>query len=189
MRTVAIHQPNFMPWYPFFQKMAHADVFVIMSHCQYEKNGYQNRFNMDNKWKTMSVYRGLDPINKKQYVNPQSDWQKIKTSMPEYSKQLREFDNCIQQSLIKTNEAIIRKIANLLNIKTEIVIDSPSELKSTERLVEICVKNGATEYLAGISGKKYLHTELFVREGIRLSYQSESDMIKKDILGILKNVR
>ena len=183
---VTIHQPNFIPWYPYFQKMQQADVFVIMTHCQYEKNGYQNRFNVDGKWQTMSVYRGLRPINEKQYVAPKSDWDRIKTSLPQYSKQLGVFDENIQQSLAKTNEAIIRKIATLLGIGTKIVLDRPSELRSTERLVEICMQNGATKYLAGISGKNYLDENLFEKKGIELIYQNEDDMVKKNILEVLK---
>ena len=64
---VAIHQPNFIPWLPFFDKMAAADVFVILSECQFEKNGFQNRFQR-NGWNTMSVASGLAPIREKQYV-------------------------------------------------------------------------------------------------------------------------
>jgi len=26
---VTIHQPNFVPWYPFFQKIEQVDVFVV----------------------------------------------------------------------------------------------------------------------------------------------------------------
>ena len=57
---IAIHQPNFMPWYPFFQKVESADIFVILSNCQFEKNNFQNRFNIDDRWYTMSTNKGLE---------------------------------------------------------------------------------------------------------------------------------
>ena len=44
---VSIHQPNFVPWYPFFQKIKEVDKFIILKECQFEKNGYQNRFNFN----------------------------------------------------------------------------------------------------------------------------------------------
>ena len=44
--TITIHQPNFMPWYPFFEKIQQADIFVLLGHCQFEKNGFQNRFSI-----------------------------------------------------------------------------------------------------------------------------------------------
>ena len=38
---VAIHQPNFFPWYPYFEKILRADIFVILQNCQFEKNNFQ----------------------------------------------------------------------------------------------------------------------------------------------------
>ena len=183
---ITIHQPNFMPWYPFFQKMKQADVFIILTHCQFEKNGFQNRFNIDGTWKTMSVYKGLRSINEKKYVNPLHDWTKIKKSMPYYSPQLEIFDDCISEHLVDTNIAIIRKIANILNIDTEIVVDHNTNSSGTQRLVDLCNHYSAREYIAGTSGKKYLDERLFVESDIKLTYQSEAGMIKKSILEVLK---
>ena len=67
---LTIHQPNFMPWYPFFQKMEQADIFVLLGNCQFEKNGFQNRFQMQGLWNTLSVKKGTHSIIEKQYVNP-----------------------------------------------------------------------------------------------------------------------
>ena len=69
---VSIHQPNFVPWYPFFQKIKEVDIFVILKECQFEKNGYQNRFNFNDKWYTMSVKKGLEPIRDKVYIDPKN---------------------------------------------------------------------------------------------------------------------
>ena len=81
---VTIHQPNFVPWYPYFQKIQQADVFVLLGHCQFEKNGYQNRFYLKDKWNTLSVKKGLDPILEKYYVDPLKDWNTIKNRLFEY---------------------------------------------------------------------------------------------------------
>ena len=68
---ITIHQPNFFPYYPFFQKMEEADIFVILTYCQFEKNNFQNRYNKDSKWYVMCVNKGLDPIYTKTYLNPE----------------------------------------------------------------------------------------------------------------------
>ena len=182
---VTIHQPNFMPWYPYFQKMQQADIFVILENCQFEKNGFQNRFNKNNNWYTMSTTRKLIPINEKPYLNHEKDWLRIKAKLPEYFKILNQFDDCICNNLANTNIDIIKKIKNLLKIDTKIVLDYPTEFRSTERLVDICKKNNATTYLSGISGKKYLDIDLFKKEKIEVIFQKEEDMIKKSILEIL----
>ena len=67
---ISIHQPNFVPWYPFFQKIKEADIFIILSNCQFEKNNYQNRFNIIDQWYTMRTKKGLDLIKNKVYVDP-----------------------------------------------------------------------------------------------------------------------
>lgn len=40
---VAIHQPHYLPWLRYFEKIARADVFVVLDTVQYTKNGWQNR--------------------------------------------------------------------------------------------------------------------------------------------------
>ena len=115
---VSIHQPNFVPWYPFFQKIKEVDIFVILKECQFEKNGYQNRFNFNDKWYTMSVKKGLEPIRDKVYIDPKNSWDKIKNSLPEYKSILNECDKCIGESLLETNYCIIDKFCNMLDIDT-----------------------------------------------------------------------
>jgi len=151
---ITIHQPNFLPWYPLFQKIESADIFVLLNHCQFEKNNFQNRFNMHGRWLTMSTNKGLEKIIDKKYVTPKRDWIKIKKTL--YKFNLDIFDNCISDSLSSTNIAIIKKICNLLDIKTKIITDTDTELKGTERLVDICKSLNATSYISGQGGKKYM---------------------------------
>ena len=172
---VSIHQPNFVPWYPFFQKIKEVDIFVILKECQFEKNGYQNRFNFNDKWYTMSVKKGLEPIRDKVYIDPKNSWDKIKNSLPEYKSILNECDKCIGESLLETNYCIIDKFCNMLDIDTILEIDYPTHLKSTNRLVDICVQYGATEYLSGIGGKNYLDVKMFNDNDIKVVFQEDMD--------------
>lgn len=183
---VSIHQPNFFPWYPFFQKMENSDVFVILQNCQYEKNNFQNRFNLDERWYTMSVNKGLEPIVDKRYVNYVKDWSTIKKSLHTYRNVLDMFDDCIQENLAATNLCIIQKIHSLLNLKTKIVEDHPTELSSTERLVDLCKRHKATTYFAGSSGSSYMDLTLFESNNIRVIFQDPNTSTKLPILKILK---
>jgi hypothetical protein len=40
---IAIHQPQFMPWLGYFDKMGQVDAFVLLDNVQYKKNEFQNR--------------------------------------------------------------------------------------------------------------------------------------------------
>jgi hypothetical protein len=162
-----------------------SDIFVILTHCQFEKNNFQNRFNLNDKWYTMSVNKGLDPINTKKYLNHKGDWDRIKKGLPEYKDILPLFDSCISDNLSETNINIILKITEILNIKTDIKFDYPTDLKSTERLVDVCNTYNADTYLSGISGKNYLDVNLF--GNINVLYQNEINMVKKPVLEIIKS--
>lgn len=184
---LTIHQPNFFPWYPFFQKVKSADKFVFLNHSQYQKNYLQNRFSYGDKWFTMSVNKGLDPITTKKYLNPEKDWNSIKNKLPQFKDVFPLFDDCISESLVDTNMRIITKICNILEIKTELLLDYETDLTSTDRLVDICLHFGADTYLSGISGKNYLEMKKFEDKNIKVIFQDEKEMIKNPILDLLKN--
>ncbi len=178
---LSCHQPNLIPWLPYFQKIRQADKFVILSRCQYEKGGYQSRFMVKGKWHGMSVNRGLEAIAIKRYVNHEKDWKRLIVKFPKLSV----FNDCISDSLLFTNVSIIKKACEIMGITTEVVADHYTGLTGTERLLDICQRHGATKYLSGISGKKYLDLSLFGASGIEVIFQDESKMDKRALIEVL----
>jgi hypothetical protein len=174
-----------MPWMPYFEKVQQADIFVILNHCQFRKNNFQNRFNIEDKWYTLGVIKGNDPIIEKKYKNPKEDWESIKRKLPHHKNILNEFDDCISDSLWETNNKIIKLIIKKLNIPTQIEADYPTEKKQSERLLDICKKFNATTYLSGPSGRNYLDLNLFKEENIEVIYCEGPQSIKKPILECL----
>jgi hypothetical protein len=181
---VAIHQPNFFPWLPFYEKIKAADVFVFLRNCQFEKNNYQNRFHYRDRWHTMSVNKGLEPIVDKRYVSHEKDWNKIKVNLKDKFV-LNEYDECISDHLYETNHKIILKTLKKLNINTAIEYDSPTDLTNTDRLVEICKALKATTYLAGRGGTKYMDMSKFEAAGIKVDIQKVSVEQSIHVLDIL----
>ena len=59
--TVSIHQPNYLPWLGFFDKIKRSDVFVIFDNVQYPRGkghfGNRNKIKIynDSKWLTVPV--------------------------------------------------------------------------------------------------------------------------------------
>jgi len=141
---IAIHQPNFIPWFPFFEKMYRADIFVILTQCQFEKNGFQNRANVFNKWWTKPVQSGLEPINTKHYAD----------GLP----------------LLKVNLTWIYAIALTLGINIKkIVFDDKIESKGTQRLIDICKFYNCNEYLSNpAAAHKYLNLKMMEEANIKI---------------------
>ena len=42
MTTISIHQPVYLPWLGFFEKVISSEKFVFLDDVQFEKNGFQN---------------------------------------------------------------------------------------------------------------------------------------------------
>ena len=180
---VSIHQPNFLPWFPFFEKMSKSDIFVLMTNCQFEKNGYQNRFKRNNLWNTMSTKKGTCCISQKLYSNHTRDWEKIKKRNKDFD--LSFLDNCISQSLKETNVKIIFKISKILFPNKIIVLDKKTNLKGTDRILNILKENKATSYISGPSGKNYLSEDLFFKNNIDLIYHQNN--LKISIIDYMKD--
>ena len=174
---VAIHQPNFIPWKPFFDKMAAVDIFVVLTRCQFNREHFQHRFKFQDRWHTMSVQnvRHADLIMNRVYARPFEDWAAIKRRLPKYADWFEQFDECVKPDLVRTNLSIITRMAKLLQIDTEIIFDPVPSCTGTDRLGEICTCLNADTYLAGRSGAKYMEPEKFEKVGIRVEYQTVTD--------------
>lgn len=143
---VAIHQPNFVPWLPFFYKMAMVDNFVLLTNVQFEKNGYQNRFKYKDKWITKPVNSGLENISIKRYADG--------------------------NNLAHLNKSWIDVIARTLGIETNIRYDIKIDTDcSTQRLIDLVKMFDGQIYVTNESAKdKYLDEEKMKSQGIEIDY-------------------
>lgn len=183
MTTLSAHQVNFCPYGGFFQKVAGCDIFVLMSHCQWEKGGYQNRFKVGEKWHTMSTNRGLELLKDKRYVNAWKDWCKIISDF----RSLDVFSECISDNLTDTNSRIIIKACDIIGLTLHRFVgdETAAHLTGTERLINLCKTFGADRYLSGISGKNYLDLSRFADEGIEVVFQDESKLDKRPLYELI----
>lgn len=165
MTKIAIHQPNLIPNYPFFYKMANCDIFVILSYCDFEKNNFQNRYllNDSGKWVTKSVSKKGKLIVDKEYTDG--------------------------NYLLPMNMAWINTIKRTLNIKTRIEFDYPTELKGTERLIDLVKHFGGDIYVTNPKAKdKYLDEDLMRSSGIELEYCSPPKHLQKHTFEVFQDI-
>ena len=168
---VSIHQPHYMPWGGYFNKIYNSDVFVLLDTVQFEKNGWQNRnkikTNQGEQWLTVPVKHKLGQKIYDVEISG-SKWIKKHIKTIEQNYKCRDNDNwkTIRSILEKNynklsdlNCELVSKICNILGITTSLL--KASELgvdgnNADDRIINIVRKIGGTVYLAGIGGKNYM---------------------------------
>ena len=192
---VTIHQPNYFPYPGFFHKISLSDVFVVHDRAQFQFDTTNRNkiITTDGSWSRISV-----PIKRGQKFFEIKDveidndlpwaednWNLIYKSYnkapffdlykiflhPIYKK---KWDN-----IFDLNFQTLKKVFDWLDIKTEIVLESELNVTGTssERLLNICKKIGATKYLSGPAGKRYLNEKIFAQEKINVEFQKYNPVI------------
>lgn len=200
---VSIHQPHFLPWMGYFNKVLHSEIFVWLHSVQYRKNYFQNRTQIKNVneqplWLTLPVHARLGmSIDEVTIADPR--WrERICRTIEQCYRKAPYFTECwsILEGSLRTasdwlDEINLRTFRTLLkllggeDIRVERVatLDVKGE-DPTSRLVEVCSALGANTYLAGRGGRNYLRVDAFLQAGIAIVWQDYSnDKISYQQLG------
>ncbi len=195
--TVAVHQPNYLPYIGFFYKMASSDVFIFLDDAQYVRRGFCNR----NRVKTPQGVTWLTvPVNTKgkyyaTYGEIMPQWESGWTT-----KHMRTLQHCYKRApyydevtatilepvfarvererpdLAELNIALVTQIRDYLGMRTAIQRSSQYGVgsSSTQRLVDLVRLAGGGRYLSGSSGRDYIDPDLFRDAGLELAYSDFS---------------
>ncbi len=186
---VAVHQPQYLPWLGYFDKMRRADVFCFLDNVQYKKNDWQNRNRIKTaqgwQWLTVPVlYRFPQKINEVT-INNAVKWKNkhLQALISNYNRApfFKEFLDIFQQvysenweSLSELNILLINRLRTALGLdQRPAVRASDYDLREdpTDRLIDICKALKADTYLSGQDGVKYMNMERFKQSGIRVVVQ------------------
>ena len=197
---IAIHQPQYLPWLGYLDKIDKADVFVILDNVQFKKNEWQNRNRIKTaqgcQWITVPVlYRFPEKINEVM-VNNKASWSRkhLQALITNYSKS-PYFDNYKSffedifsrnwDRLVDINIEIIKFLISALGLNTKLVMASDLQLREgqTERLIDICKMLNGDKYLAGKDGSSYMNLELFDKEGIETIFQEFKHPVYDQLFG------
>jgi hypothetical protein len=197
---VSIHQPQFMPWLGYFEKMDRADGFVLLDNVQYKKNEWQNRNRIKSaqgaQWLTVPVHFRFPAKILEVAADPapnwrRKHWQALLTNYakaPYWGATAASLESFYQQDwgLLKDlNWASIEWIRERLGIKTPLYWASEMDLSEdpTQRLLDICRTLGADTYLAGPDGREYMETDKFVSAGIEVIFQQYEPVSYAQLFG------
>ncbi len=190
MKKVAILQSNYIPWKGYFDLIAAVDEFILYDDMQYTKNDWRNRNKIKTPngltWLTIPVENNkhLDrKINETKVIDARwckKHWDSLRFSYaksPHFTQFEKSFEklyeSCANEPYLSNiNYAFIKFISESLGISTKITSSSQYQLieGKTERLVDLCEKAGATEYISGPAAKDYIGEELFAEANIKLTW-------------------
>ena len=185
---IAIHQPQYMPWVGYIDKMMQADVFVLLDDVQYKKNEWQNRNKIRTfdswQWITVPVEYEFGQKIKEVHIDKRSKWnvKHCKSLYLNYAKApfFKKYFPSIEELLLgdweklsDLNIKLILKLREMMGVETKILLSSDMKIEShsTERLIDICKELNADTYLSGEGGKGYLNPVFFKDNDIKLEYQ------------------
>jgi hypothetical protein len=188
---LSVHQPQYIPWIGYFDKIAKSDHFVFLDTVEYKHREFQNRNKIRTDrgplWLTVPVVtHGCGKQSVSQVlIDTQQDWQrkhwesiKFWYAKAPFFKDHREFLEDVYNArtwerLMDLNVYIIKYLLDYLSISTAISFESKIKTSrtKTERIIELCKKLQADTYLSGAGGKEYLEEDRFEEEGIALDYQ------------------
>jgi hypothetical protein len=183
---VAIHQSQYLPWPPYFRKIAAADVFVVMDSVQYQKNGVQNRNQVRNKdgafWLTIPVTGHLeDTIAQKKLVDDRwadKHWKSLQAAYaraPHWAalaEPLRALYERRYETLGAANDAFFSFLVKTLGITAKVVklSELTPEGTGSALVLSACQALKADRYVSGTGAKAYLDEAAFKNAGIAIDY-------------------
>lgn len=195
---VAIHQPNFLPWLGWFDKLASADVFILLDNVQHQHTGsnYTNRAQIlvqgAPSWLTVPVERGAEArsrINRLRVAGAGAWRRKVRATVaqsyaraPFFAETMDIVDAMLStqtELLCEINVVALNAMVAALGLPRERMVRAsniPVEGSGTERLVALVRTVGGDAYLTGHGASGYQEDEKFAAAGIAVYRQRYTPM-------------
>lgn len=199
-KVVAIHQPDYIPWLGLYYKMAHCDVFIYLDDAQYSNQGDHNV----NLIKTpqgscrlkVPVEQHLGDLICNVRTKDELKWKEkhLKTLQMNYSKAphfgevfpgLEAVILSHQGTIAELNMAVNRFICDGFHIHPQILKSSNMDIHTLreERVIDLCLAAGGTEYLSGNGARVYQKEEHFEDKGLQLTYLAYQPIVYPQLWG------
>lgn len=190
---VAIMQPYFLPYIGYWHLVASVDKFVLLDDVNYINRGWINRnqimVNGTPTWLTLPIQgasqnrlilelelterKAWQPNFEKTIQHAYARAPYFKDGFALFKQIMGEMDGNLSESLSKS----ISSVVQIFKLTTEIVPTSrifpKGGLKGQERILDICMSLGATEYVNAPGGHGLYEASAFLEAGVKLSFLSE----------------
>ena len=191
---ILISQPRYLPVMSYLQRLYHADLFILLDSVQRQGRGWENRNKLlipAPKWLTVPICssrRALicnTEIQGSQWISDHVSLVKKHYSSAKYydSSLLDTLEKSIQEALFENDGDYTSAIRSQLEVFCSYLGFAPRLALATdieklgtcadsgpEKLRDLCLLAGATEYVSGGNGKAYGVEEAFQGSNIAVRY-------------------
>ncbi|MEC8044362.1 MAG: WbqC family protein [Verrucomicrobiota bacterium] len=202
-------QPYFLPYMGYWQLIKSVDKFIIFDDVNYIKRGWIHRNFVSTNGQKQQINLCIEKasINRKideHRLSNEPKWRDRLYSQIRHSSTRKDLfveyqeliESIVFHKTYNLNDYLhysISRICQLLEIKTQILPSTSAyqndNLRGQERILDICRKENASEYVNLPGGRSFYDSESFARESIKLSFvkTKEGLSIIDDLLNKEKN--
>jgi hypothetical protein len=186
MKRVAIVQSNYVPWRGYFDLISCVDEFILLDDVQYTTRDWRNRNRIKTPdgvaWLTIPVRGGqgqridqvevADPGWGRAHLRTLTDAYRAAPCFERCEPWLSELYLDAPTMLTEVNRSFLERICSELGIATPLTRSSAygAEGAKSSRLLDLCLRAGATEYVSGPAARAYLDQELFAEAGMSVRW-------------------
>jgi WbqC-like protein family len=189
IKKIAILQSNYIPWKGYFDMIAAVDEFILYDDMQFTRRDWRNRNQIKTpqgvQWLTVPVQvKGkYDQKIKDTEIDGMewalSHWKSLAQNYrraPYFNEVAAIIEPLyLEQTythISQLNRRFIEAICSYLDIKTVIKNSWDYNLLDgkTERLADLCVQAGGSEYISGPAAKDYVVESVFEELDIKLTW-------------------
>jgi hypothetical protein len=188
MRITA-HQPLYLPWLGFFDKISDADILVILDSVQFSRTDFIHRnkilINGNAHWLTIPIENSSSRAPIKDVRIEGSTWKMnhLESTRRNYIRapHFDDLNQLLEGTLMQINSdflidytmPLLSNIIDYLGIETKVILLSDLGIESNKSrlILDICNSMKADEYIAGSQGLNYLELETFESNRVKVLMQ------------------
>ena len=197
----SIHQPDFFPYFGYFNKINKSDVYIVMDNVQLSKSGWTHRDKIKTSKEVSWITIPIKNIKKKQLIKDclidhDINWKKKHINMISESYKNSKFINegieiindlykLNTNYLFEFNFNIINKLFEIFKINVDIKLLSQLNVDGdkSELLIKILKKINSNLYLSGDGAKNFIDIDLFKNNNIEIIFNDFKHPIYEQIHG------
>jgi len=190
--VLSAHQPAYLPWLGYFDKITRSQLFLFLDDVQFEKNSYTNRNRIKTPtgplWLTVPVHLKdhMSSVIAELRIDNTQNWRNkhLKSIAQNYRKAPR-FEECFAK-LETLYAPKHERLADLcydqlkfwlaeLGLQRDVIRMRdlpPIESSKSQLVLDLFLHFKAKGYLSGALGRDYLDEASFAERGITIEYQN-----------------